>query len=97
MRKYLSELRHRHKSCHARSCETIQRDPTVHNYIKYQNQAWRDAFDLTRNATKRAALDAGRIAPPVYGNIGGPFVHPFALVMTQSVDVCALHLLDLVL
>ena len=52
-----------------------------------QNQAWRDAFALSRNATKRAALAAGRVPPPVYGNLGGPFVHPFAVVMTGSVDV----------
>jgi hypothetical protein len=94
IRAYISEVR-RQKSrldpsgpCkHDRSCDAIQSDPTVHAYIKYQNQAWRDAFELTRNATKVAAVNAGRVPPPVYGNLGGPLVHPFALVMTGSVDV----------
>eukprot|EP01051_Picozoa_sp_SAG22_P012017 SAG22_NODE_1212_length_5155_cov_2.020767_1_plen_1241_part_00 len=91
MRQYLREVREKHAAnCHAaprESCESIQRDPIVHAYIKFQNQAWRDAFDLSRNATKQAAIAAGRIPPPVYGNLGGPLVHPFAIVMTRSVDV----------
>lgn len=88
MRTYLRNTRQRHRQdCPTGRCDAVQRDPIVHAYIKYQNQAWRDAFDLSRNATKQAAVAAGRIPPPVYGNLGGPLVHPFAIVMTGSVDV----------